>query len=294
MDLPISTIEGIGEVFAEKLSQKDILTVTDFIEYGVIRKNSKNSLNGRERDWFNQAKLLLVDGVDKDDAEVLIRNDITIDRIDMLNPETIRTYFQSAVEKHYTKEVPSLKTIQKWQLDAVRISSSPIVVLSIGNVFGEINTADFMLKIDGKELTFDQCGKLVLSGIPNWSLIAKLYYKDNLADFLNLTTCEQYAIFKKSYSEVYLNRDASLILASPQIHLQKNHRIEFVAKTMADFSDGDLFWGKNRTGEGGFLLSNKYKVSGKTLVFNTIRDVEFAIEDNKKYILSNNQFDMEA
>jgi hypothetical protein len=293
MDLPVSTIEGIGPVYTQQLAGKGITTITDLIDHGIRRLQLKQPLKGQENDWFNQAKLFLIEGVGKDDAEVLIRNDISIDKLDNLKAETIRQRFEAAVAKHQTRTVPDLSTIRAWQLDALRISQCPLVVFRVATS-DDSQTGDFQLNIDGKSLRPDASGKILLRGIPNWRLIGKLHHRDNFVDYLDLRTLERYASLNRTYSVSALSTEANLVLALPNILVSNGMRVEYVERDLAYFKEGQGFWGKNNQNKQGLLLADRYRVRANSLIFDVLTAPDIEVQHNQKYQLHNAAIIMEA
>lgn len=293
MDFPISEIEGIGERKAQALAGQNIFSLVDYIEHGIYWRELNKPLTGSQANIFESALLFLLPKINKHDVEVLRKNNVSIRRIDNLSVATIIDYFEQAIEKKWTKHLPTENTILGWQKQALMIQLNTIAVFSILGLKDSHQFADFELKINGKTHPLLSNGKFILSGTPAWSCMAKLYYQSQLIEQIDFSTTKQYALFNRYYSPERLMPSPKFVMYSPVIEVVEGQRIELQPRALSFFSNGSVFYGK-KSGEHGVLLHSNYTVSGNNLVFNVYRDEALIVEDGIKYRLINQQFEQEA
>lgn len=290
MELPVSIIEGIGKVYAAKLKkEKKVDTLTDFIEFGIGKALKEDSLKGRYGDWLKQAILFLIPGIGKDDAEVLVKNKVSVNSLDDRSPATILGYFAKGRTKKLNKRIPDLETIRKWQIAAAKIASTPIIVLTVSGRDDQVKFEDFKVSMAGKDFDMDSKGKAVICGIPHWRLAGKVCFKDQHVGFLRLQDTGQYRVLRRRYMRELSGKPRPATLFDANIRLFEGERLQFVNKKLADFEEGSVFFGKKSKKGPTSLLAAKYAVVGDTRIYDVVHDVDTKIESGKKYVIQNHK-----
>lgn len=115
-------IEGIGEIYAQKLYNIDIYTVQELLERGATREGREEIASMSEispkliLEWVNHADLFRVDGVGGQYSDLL--EDAGVDTIPELarrNPENLLNKMREVnQEKNLVKLLPSLNSIENW------------------------------------------------------------------------------------------------------------------------------------------------------------------------------------
>jgi len=118
----ISDIEGIGPVYAEKLSAIGIDTVEALLEAGCTpagRKDiaDKTGIDGsRILRWVNMADLFRIKGVAEEYADLLEAAGVdTVKELRNRNAENLHTKMSEVnAEKNLVRALPSLNTVSGW------------------------------------------------------------------------------------------------------------------------------------------------------------------------------------
>ncbi len=118
----VAEIEGIGPVYAEKLSKAGVLTVEGLLEKGASRTGRKNMAEESGIDeskilnWVNKADLFRIKGVGPQFSELLEAAGVdTVKELKNRNPENLHAKLvEVQAEKKITRAVPALKQVIKF------------------------------------------------------------------------------------------------------------------------------------------------------------------------------------
>ena len=116
----IVEIEGIGPVYAEKLTKIGVVTVENFLEKGASKSGRKEMAadsgidEGKILDWVNMADLFRVKGIGPQFAELLEAAGVdTVKELRNRNAENLHAKLTEIQEaKKLTKVVPALSRIE--------------------------------------------------------------------------------------------------------------------------------------------------------------------------------------
>ena len=122
MATKIIEIEGIGPVFAEKLSKAGVITVEGLLEKGASRNGRKGIADvtgvdeGKILNWVNKADLFRIKGVGPQFSELLEAAGVdTVKELKNRNPENLHAKLvEVQAEKKITRAVPALKQVVKF------------------------------------------------------------------------------------------------------------------------------------------------------------------------------------
>lgn len=126
----ISDIEGIGPVFAEKLSKAGVRSVNKLLEKGATRTGRKDLANATGIDdsmilkWVNMADLYRVKGIGSEYSELLEK--AGVDTVKELATRKAENLQAKMVEVNSTgrplvRQVPGLKRVQSWVANAKKL-----------------------------------------------------------------------------------------------------------------------------------------------------------------------------
>jgi len=118
----IAEIEGIGPVYAEKLSKAGVLTVEGLLDKGASRTGRKNIAEDSGIDeskilnWVNKADLFRIKGVGPQFSELLEAAGVdTVKELRNRNAENLHAKLvEVQAEKKITRAVPALKQVVKF------------------------------------------------------------------------------------------------------------------------------------------------------------------------------------
>jgi predicted flap endonuclease-1-like 5' DNA nuclease len=122
----IETIQGIGEVYAEKLRAANIQTVNDLLERAKT-PSDRAQLSEETgfavatiRDWANMADLMRINGVGGQYAELLEKSGVdTVKELRTRNAENLAAKIEEInAEKNLTNRVPSITEVTEWISEA--------------------------------------------------------------------------------------------------------------------------------------------------------------------------------
>jgi predicted flap endonuclease-1-like 5' DNA nuclease len=122
MATKIIEIEGIGPVFAEKLSKAGVLTVEGLLDKGATRGGRKNLAEESGVDeskilnWVNKADLFRIKGIGPQFSELLEAAGVdTVKELRNRNAENLYAKLvEVQAEKKITRAVPALKQVTKF------------------------------------------------------------------------------------------------------------------------------------------------------------------------------------
>jgi len=115
----IAEIEGIGPVFAEKLSKAGVLTVEGLLTMGASRGGRKDIADesgideGKILNWVNKADLFRIKGIGPQFSELLEAAGVdTVKELRNRNAENLYAKLvEVQAEKKITRAVPALKQV---------------------------------------------------------------------------------------------------------------------------------------------------------------------------------------
>ena len=122
MKYNIIDIQGVGEVYAEKLIAAGIVTVDQLLEAGATAKGRKElaeatGISGKLiLTWVNHADLFRINGVGPQFSELLEASGVdTVKEFALRNAENLaKKMLEVNEEKHLTKRVPTAVEIQRF------------------------------------------------------------------------------------------------------------------------------------------------------------------------------------
>ncbi|MER2605256.1 MAG: DUF4332 domain-containing protein [Siculibacillus sp.] len=118
----IATIEGIGPVFAEKLTAAGAKTVEGFLEMAKDPKGRKALAeatgidDGKILKWANKADLMRIKGVGEEYSDLLEAAGVdTVKELKHRKPENLHAKMEEVnAEKKLVRQTPSLKSVGDW------------------------------------------------------------------------------------------------------------------------------------------------------------------------------------
>ncbi len=124
--IPVEDIEGIGQVYAEKLSEVGIKTTDDLLNIGKDRKGreelvSKTGISSLlVLKWVNMADLMRIHGIGEEYSELLERAGVdTVKELRNRNPENL---YDALVKTNATRKLvrrlPTLSEVEAWIKEA--------------------------------------------------------------------------------------------------------------------------------------------------------------------------------
>ena len=118
----ITEIEGIGNVYAEKLQEIGITTVEELLEKGSTAKGREEiaEKTGISKklilEWVNKADLMRIKGVGEEYADLLEAAGVdTVSELARRNPKNLyEKLIEVNEQKKLVRQLPSLNQIEKW------------------------------------------------------------------------------------------------------------------------------------------------------------------------------------
>jgi predicted flap endonuclease-1-like 5' DNA nuclease len=118
----LTTVEGIGEVYAQKLQEAGIRTTDALLEQGATPKGrteiaEKTGISGKLiLEWVNHADLFRIKGVAEEYADLLEAAGVdTVPELAQRNPQNLyRKLKEVNEEKRLVRQVPSQTQVQSW------------------------------------------------------------------------------------------------------------------------------------------------------------------------------------
>ena len=120
MSKTITSIEGIGPAYKEKLAKAGIATVESLLSKGASKKGRKDIAEssgiseGVILDWVNMADLFRINGIASQFAELLKATGVdTVKELRTRNPENLHKALTETNEaKKLTRAVPALSQVE--------------------------------------------------------------------------------------------------------------------------------------------------------------------------------------
>lgn len=124
--IPIEKIEGIGPVYAQKLSVVGIKTTADLLEHGKSRKGREDlveqtGISGTlVLKWVNMADLMRLRGIGEEYSELLEKAGVdTVKELRNRNPDNLYEALVHANETHkLVRKLPTLSNVENWIKEA--------------------------------------------------------------------------------------------------------------------------------------------------------------------------------
>lgn len=121
MNYKIIDIEGVGQVYADKLNEAGIHTVADLLKAGATAKGRDNIAEKTDISeklilrWVNHADLFRIDGVGPQFAELLEASGVdTVKEMRHRNADNLAAKMLEVNEvRHLTRRVPTAHEIQR-------------------------------------------------------------------------------------------------------------------------------------------------------------------------------------
>ena len=118
----ITEIEGIGNVYAEKLQEIGITTVEELLEKGYTAKGREEiaEKTGISKklilEWVNKADLMRIKGVGEEYADLLEAAGVdTVTELARRNPKNLyEKLIEVNEQKKLVRQLPGLNQIEKW------------------------------------------------------------------------------------------------------------------------------------------------------------------------------------
>jgi predicted flap endonuclease-1-like 5' DNA nuclease len=118
----LETIEGIGDIYAEKLRQAGVGTVEALLEAGATPKGRKELQKatgiGHEfiLDWVNRADMMRVSGIGEEYSDLLEKSGVnTVVQLAQRNPENLyQKLTEVNAEAQLVRRPPSRGMVEQW------------------------------------------------------------------------------------------------------------------------------------------------------------------------------------
>ena len=119
---PVSEIEGIGQVYTQKLAEIGIKSTADLLKYGKDRKGRKELVEKLQVSdklvlkWVNMADLMRIPGIGEQYSELLEKAGVdTVKELRNRNPKKLQAALAVSNEMHHlVKRLPSLSDVENW------------------------------------------------------------------------------------------------------------------------------------------------------------------------------------
>jgi len=164
----IESIQGIGDVYGDKLTRIGIATTNDMIVFGpeFIFNRLEGSVSRALIDkWHAMSLLMLIKGIGPNEAEILAHSKRdSWQTLDDTSPERLQNIFEQSEQGD---SIPSTAQIARWQRKAVQLQYTGFIA---GRVMSKKETpiSNARIRVGNEETQTDQSGSYVLAGIPFW------------------------------------------------------------------------------------------------------------------------------
>ena len=119
---PVSEIEGIGQVYTQKLAEIGIKSTADLLKYGKDRKGREELVEKLQVSdklvlkWVNMADLMRIPGIGEQYSELLEKAGVdTVKELRNRNPKKLQAALAVSNEMHHlVKRLPSLSDVENW------------------------------------------------------------------------------------------------------------------------------------------------------------------------------------
>ena len=264
--LPAETVDGVGPVTAGRLAEAGIDTVADLLADYLQRIESAEHLDGVEDTLFEACLLMLVDGIDKDHADGLVREGVTLRRLDDLRAETVLEKLDAQRAAGRFKHVPPLEEVRRWQLRAARIAVCPVLSLQLTDLSG--GQGGFAVETARGTVPATPRGTVILSAIPGWEMVVKVHHGDRFLDLVDLRgMAGPYGALRRGYS---VAGDAPVFaLAEDGLPVPPGGRVEIVRTALSDLAEGTLLRARGGDGET-FLMIDGWRLATRSSLVTVI------------------------
>ena len=122
----LKKVEGIGEVYAQKLAEAGIATTTALLEKGATPQGRKMMATATEISsklilrWVNMVDLFRVKGIGEEYADLLEAAGVdTVPELKQRNPDNLYTKMKEVnKEKKLVRNLPGLQRVKDWVAQA--------------------------------------------------------------------------------------------------------------------------------------------------------------------------------
>ena len=122
----LKKVEGIGEVYAQKLAEAGIATTTALLEEGATPQGRKMMATATEISsklilrWVNMVDLFRVKGIGEEYADLLEAAGVdTVPELKQRNPDNLYTKMKEVnKEKKLVRNLPGLQRVKDWVAQA--------------------------------------------------------------------------------------------------------------------------------------------------------------------------------
>jgi len=119
---PVSEIEGIGQVYTQKLAEIGIISTADLLKVGKDRKGREELVEKLQISdklvlkWVNMADLMRIPGIGEQYSELLEKAGVdTVKELRNRNPKKLQAALAVSNEMHHlVKRLPSLSDVENW------------------------------------------------------------------------------------------------------------------------------------------------------------------------------------
>lgn len=287
---PVTTIDGIGHVTSSALRKKNILYVADLLADYISRLAGGQKLPENEANFFEVCLLLLVEGMDKDSADALNLEGVSVRRLDDLRAETVQEKIQKQQDLGRVPRVPSLDEIRWWGARASRIASCPIIALRLSDLSEASQNHSFTLNVSGSQVQTTSTGTAILAGTPPWEQVVKVYRDDHFLDFIDLRGANrQYETVYRGYSSVAPSNDMQLSMREGRFTIPSGGRIEFNRVSPGNLEAGSTFVARGDP-DSAYLVGERYEISQRTAVLSIVEPDTFMSVPGHRYTWDGAQF----
>jgi len=289
---PTSLIDGIGPITEARYREAGIFAVSDLLTHFIFRLVSGAKLAQTEQPWFEVCLLLCVDGIDKDYADALVREDISIRKLDNLRADTILEKLSVHKTAGRLKELPKVEEIEWWRVRAARISSCPIIAVKFLDLSSARDNAKFRVEIAGKTIGTTPSGTALLYGVPSWTQSFKLYYLNSFVDFVDMRKQgAPFARVRRGYTAPVLAYERKPTIVGDQLIVPQGHRIEIERPALVDLVEGSTYLARGGNGAPTILVCERYAIRGGRVVFTTVRPPGLALVAGDRYMWNGGAFE---
>jgi predicted flap endonuclease-1-like 5' DNA nuclease len=129
MSVPIIKIEGVGQVYSDKLSEFGIKTTKDLLEQGRTPKGRRELAEKTDispkliLEWVNRADLIRIKGVSEEYSDLLESSGVdTVVELSRRNPDNLqKKMIEVNDEKKLVRRVPKLNQVKEWVEQAKKL-----------------------------------------------------------------------------------------------------------------------------------------------------------------------------
>ena len=169
LDVPTTTLEGVGPATAERFTQFGVETVADLLRATIDDLHAMvGGLASPEevRRWRAAAAFLELNGMTNQWAEALAAGGLdSVEELALADGPTWRATLDAALAGGVTPDVPDDALLADLRVDAMRVHVTGAVQVTVGDLSGEpVGGAD--VTVGGRSATTDARGRARVSRVP--------------------------------------------------------------------------------------------------------------------------------